>query len=237
MILIFDYFETLVISRVHDFNRALRVFWEKHYQDKCTFEEIKQYGEELFAELMDRHHRGIEFPFVKEELPLYAEKFGGEVVPMDVEEEADFLMTANAMVAAPNLKETLAELQARGIPMYVLSNSGFSAGALWKILDRLGIGQYFSNVWSSAEYGRTKPDRGFFELAIGTALSEHPEERREDVTFVGDIYETDVVGAENAGIRSAWIDREGLRDAAHPATYILSETYEVKDLIGEKNEL
>ena len=232
MILIFDYFETIVISKTHDFNRALRVFWEKYYQDRCSFEEIKELGEELFVELMDRHHRGIEFPFVKEELPRYAERFGGETVPMSTDEEADFLMTANAMEPAPGIAEMLSKLQAKGIPMYVLSNSGFTADALWTILNRLGIGHFFSKVWSSAEYGRTKPYRGFFEQAIATALSEHPEEKREDITFVGDIYETDVIGAFNAGIKAAWIDRDGARDEAHPATYVLSETSELTDILG-----
>ena len=232
MILIFDYFETLVISRIHDFNRPLRVFWEKYYKDRCTFEEIKAYGEELFEELMTLHRQGIEFPFVKEELPRYAERFGGETVPMTTEEEADFLMAANEMFVAPGLAETLAKLQAEGIPMYVLSNSGFTAGALQTILDRLGIGKYFKRLWSSAEYGRTKPDRGFFEQAIQAALSEHPGERREDITFVGDIYETDVTGAFNAGIKAAWIDRNGERDEAHPATYSISETCELADALG-----
>lgn len=232
MILIFDYFETIVISKTHDFNRALRVFWEKYYQDRCTFEEIKELGEELFVELMDLHHQGIEFPFVKEELPRYAERFGGETVPMSVDEEADFLMTANAMEPAPGIAEMLSKLQAKGIPMYVLSNSGFTADALLTILNRLGIGHFFSKVWSSAEYGRTKPDRGFFEQAIATALSEHPEEKREDITFVGDIYETDVIGAFNAGIKAAWIDRDGARDEAHPATYVISETSELTDILG-----
>ena len=232
MILIFDYFETIVISKTHDFNRALRVFWEKYYQDRCSFEEIKELGEELFVELMDLHHQGIEFPFVKEELPRYAERFGGETVPMSVDEEADFLMTANAMEPAPGIAEMLSKLQAKGIPMYVLSNSGFTADALLTILNRLGIGHFFSKVWSSAEYGRTKPDRGFFEQAIATALSEHPEEKREDITFVGDIYETDVIGAFNAGIKAAWIDREGARDEAHPATYVISETSELTDILG-----
>ena len=232
MILIFDYFETIVISKTHDFNRALRVFWEKYYQDRCTFEEIKELGEELFVELMDLHHQGIEFPFVKEELPRYAERFGGETVPMSTDEEADFLMTANAMEPAPGIAEMLSKLQAKGIPMYVLSNSGFTADALLTILNRLGIGHFFSKVWSSAEYGRTKPDRGFFEQVIATALSEHPEEKREDITFVGDIYETDVTGAFNAGIKAAWIDRDGARDEAHPATYVISETSELTDILG-----
>ncbi|MBO4280393.1 MAG: HAD family hydrolase, partial [Lachnospiraceae bacterium] len=56
--------------------------------------------------------------------------------------------------------------------------------------------------------------------------------KREDITFVGDIYETDVTGAFNAGIKAVWIDREGARDEAHPATYVISETSELTDILG-----
>ncbi len=41
MILIFDYFNTLLGRKDLDFNRGLKVFWEQHYQDKCSFDEFK----------------------------------------------------------------------------------------------------------------------------------------------------------------------------------------------------
>lgn len=43
MILIFDYFETIVLTKMMDFNLGLRLFWEKYYQDKCSFEEIAEF--------------------------------------------------------------------------------------------------------------------------------------------------------------------------------------------------
>ncbi len=45
MILIFDYFETIVHNKSMDFNRGLKVMWEKYYKDKCSFAEISIYGE------------------------------------------------------------------------------------------------------------------------------------------------------------------------------------------------
>ena len=77
MILIFDYFETLLNTKSMDFNRGLYVFWKKYYQEKCPFEDMKKYGEDLFQELLLKHKDGEEFPFVKVELPLFAKKFGG----------------------------------------------------------------------------------------------------------------------------------------------------------------
>ena len=222
MILIFDYFETLLNTRSMDFNRGLYVFWENYYQDKCPFEDMKKYGEDLFQVLLEKHRSGEEYPFVKEELPLFAKKFGGDKVEMTAEEEADFLMRCNEFELDPGIMLFLQKCSQLNVPMYVLSNSGFRAEALMEVLNRFGIGKYFLHLWSSADFGKIKPSREFFELAIETALQENPNEVRENIVFVGDIYETDVVGAHHAGIRSAWLNKKSERDENGWATYELS---------------
>ncbi len=222
MILIFDYFETLLNTKSMDFNRSLYVFWKSYYQDKCSFEDMKKYGEELFQVLLERHKTGEEYPFVEEELPMYAEKYGGDIVTMDAEEEADFLMLCNEFEVDPVIRKFLEECSRMTIPMYVLSNSGFRAEALMEILNRFGIGKYFRNLWSSADFGRRKPDRDLFELAIRTALQENPDEVRENIVFIGDTYGTDVAGAHNAGIKSAWLNWKNESDENGWVTYDLS---------------
>lgn len=231
MILIFDFFKTLLNNRSVDFNRGLKVLWEQHYKDKCSFEDIKAYGDELFGHLQNLHKEGIEFPFVKEELPLYAKKYGGETVQMDTDEETDFLMRCNDLELLPGIEAMLEDFYRKKIPMYVLSNSGFTAKALWKVLDRYNIGRYFSNVWSSADFGRIKPCKEFFEQALQIVLSEHPEKKREDILFIGDMYATDVTGAYNAGVKAVWINRKNEPDKMHYATYEIFETNELKDIV------
>ena len=232
MILIFDYFETLLNSKSIDFNRGLKVFWDADYKDKCEFDEMKKYGEELFKVLLSKHGAGEEYPFVKEELPLFAQRFGGGKITMDDSEEADFLMLCNSLELDPGIERLLSEFNRNDIPMYVLSNSGFRAGALKEILNRFGIGQYFINLWSSADFGKIKPCKEFFELAIQTALADHPGERRENIIFIGDIYETDVIGASNAGIKSAWFNKKGEPDNDGLADYNCVTTDQLFDIIN-----
>ncbi len=234
MILIFDFFETLLNIKKIDFNCGLKPLWEKHYKDKCSFEDICKFGEELFVLFQNMHKEGKEFPFVKEELPLYAEKYGGEVISMTTEEEADFLMLCNDMEHIPGVKDMLDEFGKDRIPMYVLSNSGFTAKALWTILDRFGIGQYFSNVWSSADYGKIKPCREFFDMAINAVLLEHPEERKEEILFIGDTYSTDIIGAYDAGIKAVWINRKKEEDTLRYATYQIAETSGLFDIVYKR---
>ena len=238
MILIFDYFETLLNTNSMDFNRGLYVFWENYYKEKCRFEEIKKLGEDLFQVLLEKHKTGEEYPFVEEELPIYAVKFGGDKVTMSVEEEADFLMRCNEFKLDPAIGRFLKKCSQMNIPMYVLSNSGFRAVALMEVLNRFGIGKYFRNLWSSADFGKRKPDRDFFELAIKTTLQENPDEVRENIVFIGDTYETDVAGAHGAGIKAAWLNWKNESDENGWATYDLASAKGLFELIdtGDKWE-
>ena len=233
MILIFDYFETLLNSRSIDFNRGLHSFWENYYKDKCDFDDMKAYGEDLFQVLLSKHAVGEEYPFVKEELPLFARKYSGNKLQMDAKEEADFLMLCNEFELDPQMEKLLSECARQGVSMYVLSNSGFRAEALMEILNRFGIGKYFEMLWSSADFGRIKPDREFFELAISRALFDNPDAKREDIIFVGDLYETDVTGAKNAGIKSAWLNRKGEPDPEGLADYNCTSLDMLFDVISE----
>ena len=253
MIVFFDLFETLVHSRSMDFNRALYPLWEKHYRGQCAFEEMKRYGEELFDHLRVLHQDGIEFAFVRDELPLYAARYGGSPITMTASEEADFLMAANDMVPMDGIAEVLGAMKALGIHTVVLSNSGFTAAALTETLRRLGIGDCLDRVWSSADFGKIKPSKEFFDLAIDHALKEWPDEKREEILFVGDSYESDVVGALKAGIQPVWLhereekgEKEALiqridrirdipmlvRDLLHPCASLLETTLNTRDLGG-----
>ena len=69
MILIFDYYDTLIHNKSMDFNRGLIGLWEKYYKDKCSFEEIKAFGEEMYLHILELHKQGKEWAFVKDELP------------------------------------------------------------------------------------------------------------------------------------------------------------------------
>jgi len=238
MILIFDLFETLVEDLVMDFNLGLKPLWEKHYQDKCSFDEIKAYGEELYEHMLELHKQGLEFPFVKDELPLYAEKYGGEVLTMNAEKEAEFLLRCNKVRTYDGLAEMLEDFRSSNIPMYVLSNSGFRADALKILLEEQGIAKYFDEVWSSADFGKVKPSTEFFEMAISEILKAHPECTKQDIIFIGDTYQSDVVGAHNAGIKSAWINRKGETDVNGYAAYQIKTVTDLMALIerGLQNE-
>ncbi len=93
----------------------------------------------------------------------------------------------------------LDELRDRNIVLGICSN--WSSG-LQRIIDGLGLREYFAFVYTSAEVGEMKPGHRMFELGLeATGLA--PDQ----VIHVGDMYDADVVGAGRAGIRGVLVNR------------------------------
>jgi len=67
---------------------------------------------------------------------------------------------------------------------------------------RVGLGNFFRAAISAREFGVGKPDPRIFHAAAG-ALELDPE----DVLHVGDDATLDALGAMNAGMQSAWLNR------------------------------
>jgi putative hydrolase of the HAD superfamily len=71
-------------------------------------------------------------------------------------------------------------------------------------LDRIGIRAHFAHHVCARDAGVAKPDPRIF-VAAAERLGIAPEE----ILHVGDDPELDVVGARDAGLRTAWINRHG----------------------------
>ncbi len=105
----------------------------------------------------------------------------------------------------PHLKPTLAELAAAGYRLHVLSNN---SSILTSQLSSHGITDSFDTITWSEEAGAEKPDPRIFEISlerIGAAADQ--------VVYVGDSFEADVLGAQGAGIVPIHADYEGTSPA------------------------
>jgi putative hydrolase of the HAD superfamily len=72
--------------------------------------------------------------------------------------------------------------------------------AVEQILARVGIGQYFDEVLISGQLGVRKPHPTMFaELTRRFKLAP------EDIIFVGDELQTDMIGAQGAGMHTVWM--------------------------------
>jgi HAD superfamily hydrolase (TIGR01509 family) len=101
----------------------------------------------------------------------------------------------------PGVREGLATLRARGLRLVAVSNSDGSAEA---VLIATGLREWFEAVIDSHHVGFSKPDPRLFDAAravLGVAAR--------NVAHVGDLYETDILGAHAAGIGAILIDTCG----------------------------
>lgn len=99
----------------------------------------------------------------------------------------------------PNVKETLDWLKDRDIRLAVITN-GFKEAQEIK-LKSSGIREYFDFVFSSEEVGIAKPDPQIFKYALQQCKAQ-----ANTSIMVGDHFETDVLGAEQTGIRGVLFD-------------------------------
>jgi putative hydrolase of the HAD superfamily len=70
-------------------------------------------------------------------------------------------------------------------------------------LHRLGIFNLLDYMVTSEEAGREKPDPVMFSLALNKLTM-----MRTEVCMIGDNFEKDIMGADNFGISSYWLNRE-----------------------------
>ena len=94
-------------------------------------------------------------------------------------------------------------LQNEGFKLAIVSNWDTPLDPL---TERLGIARYFDVIVASHDslIRSSKPDPYIFNYtlaAVGVSA--------EEAVHIGDTYETDIIGAKNAGIRPILIDRDG----------------------------
>jgi putative hydrolase of the HAD superfamily len=94
-------------------------------------------------------------------------------------------------------------LRAEHRALGVVSNSA-SEASVRRILDRVGILDYFARILSSGTEGVEKPDPAIFRRAV-----ERMAVRPEETVYVGNLANTDAKAASVAGLHGVWLNREG----------------------------
>jgi FMN hydrolase / 5-amino-6-(5-phospho-D-ribitylamino)uracil phosphatase len=113
------------------------------------------------------------------------------------------------------------EFLARRYPVVALSNGNAD-------LQRIGLGHLFRAAVCAREFGVGKPDPRIFHAAAG-AVDTMPEQ----VLHIGDDATLDVLGAMNAGMQAAWLNRD---DALWPheqePQVTVTDLAELRGLLG-----
>lgn len=130
---------------------------------------------------------------LRDELPI--------VAALDPAALTEVLLDSLRFSPYPDAAPTLARLREAGTLLAVVSNWDCS---LPNVLGEVGLGGAVDAIVVSAEVGAAKPDPRMFEIAL-----ERLRRRADEALAVGDSIETDVAGAQRAGVRAILLDRAG----------------------------
>jgi HAD superfamily hydrolase (TIGR01549 family) len=108
----------------------------------------------------------------------------------------------------PDTLPILQRLQARSVPMGIISNYGTH---LLDLLFQFNISHYFNFAIISANEGVAKPDPRIFKLGLAVAGVSANQ-----ALYVGDNVIDDIVGANNVGMDAVLINRPGRQPSTAP---------------------
>jgi HAD superfamily hydrolase (TIGR01549 family) len=156
-----------------------------------------------------------------------------ELFPDETSEEAE-RMSWVVRARWPQLEKTIPfEMYPDSEPLLKrLAGDGFALGLVSnappdtaKVVADLGLHRYIGTIVISGIVGFSKPHPEIFRMALRQAGVEPHE-----TIHVGDVYDSDVVGARNAGIQGVLIDREGRQSGLDcPRISNLHEVYGLID--------
>ena len=121
-------------------------------------------------------------------------------------------------------RELVDYLQTKGYKMHICSN-GFHE-VQYKKLRACGLIDCFDNVILSEDAGANKPSRQFFDYALqqtGAQLG--------STLMIGDNYQTDILGAQQAGLDTAYFNRYPDYPAPNPVTYEVTSLRQLMDIL------
>ncbi|HSG59136.1 MAG TPA: HAD family hydrolase [Woeseiaceae bacterium] len=156
-------------------------------------EAIRQVRNAVIAEHGDRLH---DLAFLRRTVLGRMSEAAGYGTGMVDDAFSIFNEERNRVDVFPEVRPALARLR-RSYTLVALTNGNAN-------LSKIGLRDLFDDVVSATTAGAAKPDREIFDLAVqagGAAAHE--------TLHVGDDPEHDVHGARLAGLRTAWVNRNG----------------------------
>lgn len=127
--------------------------------------------------------------------------------PRFVQDKLVGMWNKNTLLAKPfpDTIETLKKLREDGVKVGLICNTDqFSVD---QVLDKFDLRNHFDAIVLSYNVGHLKGDAELFDKAI-----ESIGIPKEDIIMVGDSIESDIKGADNAGVKSYLIDRKDTRE-------------------------
>jgi len=195
-----------------------------HRADLALLEALQSSGLHVDPSTFFHEHRGL--------LSLYYDRRGDDVeeetttvLLKQLLEEQGNLNVSNEVVATA-LRAMYAVTQSNWFPeedaiptLQTLKERGFQLGLISNaaddentqtLIDKGGFRPYLEFIVSSAAFGKRKPHPAIFQAAL-----DYFHVKANQAVMVGDLMETDILGAHQVGMKSIRITRRAIKTATH----------------------
>lgn len=196
-----------------EYNRFFRSF--QQYIELYTPRNLQLWEQYGRGEITKSELNHIRYSYPLEAVGIHDE----ELAARFCQEALSRIPTKNKLI--PGCKELLDYLYPK-YNLYILSN-GFQELQEHK-MQTTGIRDYFKALILSDHIGINKPRRELFEHALSSTGS-----TVSDSIMVGDMFETDIVGAANVGMDQIFFNSSGNENLPFAPTYQVTS---LKDIIG-----
>lgn len=194
--IIFDFWGTLVESGVHP----------SVLKQTRSIMRLEGLPFSAFVTSFERSFMTRQFEGLAEAFETTFRNFNVRYNPRIIEDLVG-LWNKNRLLAKPfpEAVKVLQELKARNVRLALLSNS--DAFSVEPLLQKYDMAKYFDYIGISWRTGFLKTDpRSFEQILKEFSLG------KDDVLMVGDSLQSDIQGAQNAGIKAVLIDRRNMRE-------------------------
>lgn len=203
--ILFDYGQTLVNQQKMNGIKGSEEVLKYAVENKSgiTAEQLQEKANRLNKEigrLDPKEKHLVKIEMASKPFNRYLYESNGITLSIPYEEvENVFWDVAAPGVPTEGIADFLQFLKEQGIRFGVISNISFSEAALRRRLKNTLPEIEFEMVIASSEYMFRKPNKEIFELALLKA-----DLKPDEVWYIGDEYQSDCVGATNAGIFPIW---------------------------------
>jgi len=148
----------------------------------------------------------------------------GDTVMRDFPEKPGPMCSWDKVEWIPGMESVLSKVYHEYV-MVIATNAGASnTQNMIDALKRVGADTYFHHFFSSKDLGYEKPDTRFFIL-ISKSIGIPPEK----CLMVGNIYEKDIIGAKDCGMKTVFFNETMLTGPFPKADHIINK---MADLLG-----
>lgn len=206
--IVFDLFETLLHDIKFDFNSGLFYIHKNILSKETNRVEFLHYADTYWKERYDKRNEDNSEVAFESELLDFKNKYGFKVKYPIEEILLNCALEMNSTELFPDTISTLNQLKLLNVPIFLLSNSIFKKNIMKKFINQFDLEKYFINTHFSADYNIRKPHKDLFKIVFDDITEYDANIQKEEVYFIGDNFEADILGADNFGFTPVFINRK-----------------------------